>query len=115
VGVSAALATARLLTAEQASGIADATGLVGLTSGRIVSGASVDMVVSAADNVRVVSVALCSGTTRLGSVVQQADGTRRATCDSRRYPNGAYAVTAKAIDAAGNIGTSAPITVAVRN
>jgi hypothetical protein len=73
------------------------------------------VVVSAADNVQVTSVAVWSGTTRLGSAVQQADGTWRASFDSRRYPNGAYAVTAKAADAAGNIGTSAPITVAVSN
>jgi hypothetical protein len=39
----------------------------------------------------------------------------RSTFDSRRYPNGAYEVTAEAADSVGNIGTSAPIMVTVRN
>jgi hypothetical protein len=75
----------------------------------------VTVVVAASDNVAVTAVALWSGTTKLGNATKQADGSWRAAFDSRRYPNGAYAVTAKANDAAGNVGTSAPITIAVRN
>ena len=73
------------------------------------------VVVSATDDVAVASVSLWAGATRLGNATVQADGSWRAVVDSRRYPNGAYGMTAKATDAAGNVGTSAPVTIVVRN
>ena len=73
------------------------------------------VVVTAGDDVGVSSVAIWSGTTKLGNASRQADGTWRATFDSRRYPNGVYGVQAKATDPSGNVGTSAPVTVMVRN
>ena len=54
-------------------------------------------------------------TEHLGNATRQADGTWYATFESRKYPNGAYGVQAKATDLSGNVGTSAPITVTVRN
>ena len=71
--------------------------------------------VAASDDVGVSTVALWSGTTKLGNAIRQADGTWYATFDSRRYPNGVYGVQATATDPSGNVGTSAPITVTVRN
>ena len=54
-------------------------------------------------------------TEHLGNATRRADGTWYATFDSRKYPYGAYGVQAKATDPSGNVGTSAPITVTVRN
>jgi hypothetical protein len=90
---------------------------VAITSptGGTVSGASVAVVVTATDDVSVSSVAIWSGTTKLGNASRQADGTWRAVFDSLRYPNGVYGVQAKATDSSGNVGTSAPVTVTVRN
>ena len=79
------------------------------------SGASAVIVVAASDDVSVSSVAIWSGPTKLGNATRQADGTWRATFDSRRYPNGVYGVQAKATDPSGNVGTSALIAVTVRN
>jgi len=63
----------------------------------------------------VASVELFSGSTKLGNAAKQADGSWRAVFDARRYPNGSYPVQAKAKDPSGNQGTSATITVTVRN
>ena len=84
-------------------------------SGAAVSGDSVVVTVTASDATGVSSVVIWSGTTKIGSATLQADGTWRATFDSRKYRNGVYGVQAKATDPAGNVGTSAPITLTVAN
>ena len=76
---------------------------------------TVTVVVTASDNVGVTSVALWSGSTRLGTAAKQADGTWQASLSSRSYPNGTYPVVARATDAAGNVGNSTVINITIRN
>jgi hypothetical protein len=70
-------------------------------------------VVSASDNVAVTAVALYSGTTKLGNLTKNADGTWRGTFNAASYPNGNYLVSARATDAAGNVGNSPAISLTV--
>ncbi len=70
---------------------------------------------TATDDVGVVGVSYWSGSLKLGEAVRRADGAWQLTFDTLRYPNGAYSVVARARDAAGNVGQSAPHTVVIRN
>ncbi|MGC5225250.1 S8 family peptidase [Micromonospora sp. DT81.3] len=83
-------------------------------SGATVSGPST-VIVAATDNVAVTAVSIWSGTGKLFNLVRQSDGTWRATLSSTNYPNGTYPIVAKATDAAGNTGTSATVTIQIRN
>ncbi len=73
------------------------------------------LVATATDNVGVVSVTYWSGSTRIATAARNAQGEWVASLDSRIYRNGSYVVTARATDAAGNVGTSAAITIVIRN
>jgi hypothetical protein len=84
-------------------------------SGATVSGITT-VVVKATDNVGVVDVGLYVGTKRMGTCT--FNGTDwRLTFNTKTSvtPNGTYLATARATDAAGNVGVSAPITVTVKN
>ena len=47
--------------------------------------------------------------------VKQADGSWSLTANSKNWPNATYAVVARATDAAGNVGSSASITLVIKN
>ncbi|QHC65363.1 hypothetical protein GSU68_01395 [Rathayibacter sp. VKM Ac-2759] len=84
------------------------------SSGTTVTG-SIRLVASADDNVGVTSVVFYAGTTKLGNGVKQSNGTWALSASSASYPNGTYPVTARAQDKAGNVGTSAAISLRVAN
>jgi hypothetical protein len=71
--------------------------------------------VTATDNVAVTGVTMWSGATRLGTLTKQSDGSWGGTLPSRSYPNATYPVHARAVDAAGNTGYSATISLTLRN
>lgn len=84
--------------------------------GATVSG-YVDATVVATDDVGVVDVGIYHGETRLLTLAQQSStqwGARIWTVGPRT-PNGLYTVTARATDAAGNVGVSTPIAVRIAN
>jgi hypothetical protein len=72
-------------------------------------------VATASDYVGVATVTFWVQTTRIAAGTLQPDGTWRATVNTSAYANGSYAITAKATDAAGNQGSSSPVTVQVAN
>lgn len=84
--------------------------------GATVSG-FVDAAVTATDNVGVVDVGVYRGESRLLTLTQQNPTTWGARIWTRtaQTPNGLWTVTARATDAAGNVGISAPITVRIAN
>jgi hypothetical protein len=67
---------------------------------------------TASDNVGVTSVGFYVGTTLLGTDTSSPYSYSWATTS---YTNGAYSLSAKAYDAAGNVGTSASVSVTVSN
>jgi hypothetical protein len=67
---------------------------------------------TASDNVGVTSVGFYVGTTLLGTDTSSPYSYSWATTS---YTNGAYSISAKAYDAAGNVGTSASVSVTVSN
>lgn len=69
----------------------------------------------ATDNVGVTGVSFWAGTLRVADGARQADGTWAATVDSRKYPNMPVTLRARALDAAGNEGTSMEIPVRISN
>jgi hypothetical protein len=73
--------------------------------------------VTATDNVAVTGVAMYVGSTNMLELTQTSATEWSSTIwtKSSRTPNGTYTVTARARDAAGNVGVSAPITVTVAN
>ncbi|MBT2534464.1 right-handed parallel beta-helix repeat-containing protein [Arthrobacter sp. ISL-48] len=83
-------------------------------SGATVSGL-VTLKAQASDNVGVTAVSFWADTLRLADATRQADGTWAATLDSRKYANMQVSVRAKAVDAAGNIATSAGTTFRIAN
>lgn len=88
--------------------------IVSPASGSTVSGTG-ELESTATDNVGVVSVTYWSGTTRVATASLNAQGQWTATLNSRSYPNRSYTLTARATDAAGNVGVSAAITIVIRN
>lgn len=86
-----------------------------------VNGATVGGIVtaqiSATDAVGVVKVGLYAGTRLVGWAVSQGGSLWTLTFNTKTAatPNGTYILTAKATDAAGNTGTSAPSTVTIKN
>lgn len=92
---------------------------VALTSpadGATVSG-YVNVTATASDNVGVVDVGVFIGSTRMATLTKQNATTwgARIYTKTSRTPNGTYTATARATDAAGNVGVSAPIRVTVKN
>lgn len=86
------------------------------TSGSTVSGFAT-VTVTATDDVGVTDVGLYIGAKRMFTLTQQSAtqwGARIWTKTSAT-PNGTYTATARAADAAGNVGVSAPITVTIKN
>lgn len=81
-------------------------------AGATISGTAVTVTATASDNVAVTRVDFYAGATFLGS---DAASPYTITVDSTTLPNGAAGITAKAYDAAGNVGTSAAIAVTVAN
>jgi hypothetical protein len=73
--------------------------------------------VTATDNVGVVDVGIYFGSTRMLSLAQTSATDWSATIWSKssQTPNGTYSITARAKDAAGNVGVSAPVVVTVAN
>ncbi|QIG38546.1 hypothetical protein G5T42_02830 [Microbacterium sp. 4R-513] len=73
--------------------------------------------VTATDDVAVTGVAIYAGSTKMLDLVQTSATEWSSTIwtKSSRTPNGTYSITARATDAAGNIGVSAPITLTVAN
>jgi hypothetical protein len=67
---------------------------------------------TASDNIGVTSVGFYVGTTLLGSDTSSPYSYSWVTTS---YANGAYSISAKAYDAAGNVGTSASVAVTVSN
>ncbi|MFO0578525.1 MAG: M4 family metallopeptidase [Polyangia bacterium] len=81
------------------------------TAGATVSG-TVTISASAMDNVGVAAVEFYSGTTLIGT---DTSSPYSVSWDSKSVTNGAYSLTAKAKDAAGNVGSSAAVSVTVSN
>lgn len=77
----------------------------------------VNVTATASDNVGVVDVGVFIGSTRMATLTKQNSTTwgSRIYTKSSKTPNGTYTVTARATDAAGNVGVSAPIRVTVKN
>lgn len=81
------------------------------TAGATVSG-TVTVSASAMDNVGVTAVDFYAGASLLGS---DTTSPYSITWDSKSVANGSYSITVKARDAAGNVGTSAGVSVTVSN
>jgi hypothetical protein len=63
--------------------------------------------------VGVTGVSFWAGSTKLGDAVRGSDGLWRTTLDSSQYPKGRYQIRSRAVDAAGNIGWSPIVTIAI--
>lgn len=92
---------------------APAVSILSPATGATLSG-TVTARVSATDAVGVVDVAFYAGTLRLATATKYSASEWRVTFDTAPR-NGTYSITARATDAAGNVGTSAPIRVTLRN
>ena len=73
--------------------------------------------VAATDDVGVVDVGIFLGTRRIASAQRFSATEWRLTFNTKSSmsPNGLYQVTARATDAAGNVGVSSPLTVRIQN
>ncbi|HWI31648.1 MAG TPA: Ig-like domain-containing protein [Microbacterium sp.] len=84
-------------------------------SGATLSGTTT-VIINATDNVGVVDVGIYVGTRRMGTAAFTGSDYRLTfNTNTSATPNGTYVATARATDAAGNVGVSAPITVTVAN
>lgn len=90
---------------------APTTALTGPAAGTTLTG-TVTLTANASDDVGVSKVEFYAGTKLLGS---DSTSPYSLAWDSGTVSNGAYALTTKAYDAAGNVGTSAAINVTVSN
>ena len=108
VGTSAAIP---VIVSRPGDSTAPTTTLTAPTSGSVISGTLL-VSATAMDNVGVTKVEFYAGTTLLGS-----DTTAPYSVQWNTTPvaNGAYSLISKAYDAAGNVGTSAAVSVLVRN
>lgn len=84
-----------------------------VTNSTVRSGTAVPVKVNASDDRKVTSVTLWAGTTKVGSAVETASGVWTYTASTTGI-RGTIALTAKASDAAGNVGTSSRVTVNVQ-
>jgi uncharacterized protein (TIGR03118 family) len=85
---------------------------VTLTNAAGTVSATVALTATATDNVGVVSVKFFAGTTLIGTATKAPFTVQ---WDTTTVANGAYQLTAKAADAAGNTTTSAPVAVTISN
>ncbi|WNG57901.1 S8 family serine peptidase [Archangium gephyra] len=76
---------------------------------------TVDVIVEASDNFGVHRVELYDGTTRVATSPHSPSTPYRIPWDTRTAPNGSHTLTARAHDLAGNVTTSAPVTVQLDN
>lgn len=86
--------------------------ITGPAAGSTVSGTQVAVTADASDAAGVAIVDFYSGTTLIGSAMTAP---YTVTWDSTSVPDGPYEFTARATNANGLVGTSAPISVTVRN
>lgn len=84
-----------------------------VTNSTVRSGTAVPVKVNASDDRKVTSVTLWAGTTKVGSAVETTPGVWTYTASTTGI-RGTIALTAKAADAAGNVGTSSRVTVNVQ-
>lgn len=91
---------------------APTTSITAPASGATVSGSAVAVSANASDNVGVTNVEFYRGTTLISN-----DNTSpySISWNTTTVANGSYTLTSKAYDAAGNVGTSAGVTVTVSN
>lgn len=82
-------------------------------SGSVTVQGTIPVTADAADNVGVVGVQFLLDGVALGP--EDPTAPYSVTWDTTTVPNGTYTLTARARDAAGNIGTSAPVVVDVLN
>jgi hypothetical protein len=75
---------------------------------------SITAIATATDDVAVSSVRFLVGGTVVGNAVAAGGNTWKLTVNTAGLPKGSYRVVATASDAAGNVGTSAPVTVTVK-
>ena len=87
--------------------------LIAPAAGAIVSGATVTVSATAADNVGVVRVQFKLDGGDLGAAVTTPPYT--VTWNTKTATNAVHSLTAQAFDAAGNLGSSAPVSVTVSN
>ena len=90
---------------------APASRITSPTSGSTVVGTTTLVAVADAD---AASLVFWTGSTRVGTAKQAADGSWRLTVSTKGFPKGEHQLVAKATDAAGNTATSAPVAVTVR-
>ncbi|MEU1971743.1 Ig-like domain-containing protein [Microbacterium sp. NPDC019599] len=78
---------------------------------------TVNVRVAATDDIGVVDVGIFLGTRRIASAARISDTEWGLSFNTRSSasPNGTYVVTARATDAAGNVGQSAPLTLRIQN
>ena len=69
----------------------------------------------ATDDVGVTGVSFWVGPTKIGDAVKQSSGSWDLSANTRQLTNGAYSLTSRATDAAGNVGISTAVRVTVRN
>ncbi|MBO0984341.1 Ig-like domain-containing protein [Rathayibacter sp. SD072] len=107
--------SAALAPASSAAAAGDAVkpivSLLAPTRGAVVSGTTT-FLASAKDDVAVTQVSFWEGSKRLGYGVAGSEGWT-LPIDTRSFPAGSHVFVAKARDAAGNIGSSASVTVTV--
>lgn len=77
--------------------------------------AVVTLRVSATDAVGVTAVGVYVGTNKIADATKVSASEWRAPYDTRNIRNGTYAITAKATDAAGNVGTSSAVRLIIKN
>lgn len=104
------------VTVANADTTAPTVAFVSPANGATVSGV-VTAQISASDNVGVTSVGVYAGTRFAGWATSQGNGlwTLAFNTKSGATPNAKYILTARATDAAGNVTTSAPLTVTIKN
>lgn len=93
---------------------APAVTIVAPADGATVSGV-VTVRISATDAVGVAAVSVWVGTTKIADATKATGSEWRAPYDTRNIRNGTYAVTARATDAAGNVGTSSAVRLVITN
>ena len=109
VGVSAAVSVT--VNNMGTDTIPPTTSVTAPTAGSTVSGTTT-VSANATDNVAVSKVDFYVGTTLIGS---DTTAPYSIAWNTTAVTNGTYAITTKASDAAGNVGTSAPVSVTVKN
>jgi hypothetical protein len=89
---------------------APSVSLTSPTNGATISGAA-RLTATAADNIGVVAVDFYADSSYIG----RASSGYYLDWDSRSVPNGGHGLTAKAVDATGNVGASSPVSITVSN